>query len=684
MPYTAENVPSYVKKDKAKWAKIWNAAHKTAKGQGKSDEDAEKYAFAVANAKALNEGKNGLDPMGRELRFSCDMRAAGGSGADDPLRLEGYAAKYNTWSQDLGGFIETVKPGAFDNALTQNQDVRALMNHDPNLVLGRTKSGTLRLKSDDTGLFYRVELPDTQVARDLHTSVSRGDIDQCSFAFKVADGGEKWTDERASDGKTRITKRELTNVVLFDVSAVTYPAYLDTNVAARNDLRVWSDVVPAEVRAEVEAREAEDSYEETLSEISTALAESFPNPANEKMDGPYYVGGKYWLVETYSDYVIVSAVGTNDYFKIPYKHDEEAEGEEEITFGDPQPVDKEWVPSGRAQKSIAIYRGSKLAPVTNAGEERKPDPAATRPHMEGVTMPDGKVPNIQNDPGTGTNIPAPSPKYAKALAAAKTAQMYAAVKAAKVAHMTAKTDMEKCGPEPSAQATAAAKLAQAHAAFKQAKADQIAAAEEESKLRASLPDDVGEEVSGEMEPGECNCAHCRTGLIDRAENDEGDCDDDDCTDPSCPCQNRWSVGGDDAVGGGGPRTAAQEAELRWNDPYFFERADGKKRTKRVGGKDLTSGSFAYVGDPERTETWKLPIHDAAHVRNALARFNQTKGIPANKKAGVYRKIVSAAKKFGIEVSDEKNSLTLKSIPPDEEEQAELRKRAEDLAKRIAS
>src|SRR5260370_36699323 len=122
MPYTAKNVPSYVKKDKAKWATIWNAAYKTAKDQGKSDADAEKYAFAVANAKALNEGKNGLDPMGRELRFTCDMRAAGGTGADDPLRLEGYAARYNTWPQALGGFMKKIKPGAFDRAVKQNQD----------------------------------------------------------------------------------------------------------------------------------------------------------------------------------------------------------------------------------------------------------------------------------------------------------------------------------------------------------------------------------------------------------------------------------------------------------------------------------------------------------------------------------------------------------------------------------
>lgn len=77
----------------------------------------------------------------------------------------------------------------------------------------------------------------------------------------------------------------------------------------------------------------------------------------------------------------------------------------------------------------------------------------------------------------------------------------------------------------------------------------------------------------------------------------------------------------------------------------------EKKTKKVGGKDLPASAFAYVGDPDDTSTWKLPIHDAAHCRNALARFNQTQGIPAGEKAKVKAKIVAAAKKFGIEVSE---------------------------------
>jgi uncharacterized protein DUF6582 len=76
------------------------------------------------------------------------------------------------------------------------------------------------------------------------------------------------------------------------------------------------------------------------------------------------------------------------------------------------------------------------------------------------------------------------------------------------------------------------------------------------------------------------------------------------------------------------------------------------KTKRVGGKELPASAFAFVGNPDLTETWKYPIHDAAHVRNALSRWGSEKGIPADQKAKVYARIKAAAKKFGVEVSDD--------------------------------
>jgi Escherichia/Staphylococcus phage prohead protease len=143
--------------------------------------------------------------------------------------LVGLAARYGSLSNDLGGFKERIAPGAFASVV--GDDCRCLLNHDPNVVLGRTKSGTLRLADTAHGLSYACLLPDTQAARDLHTSVARGDIDQNSFSFGVAD--EKW-DEATDENGNRFVRRTIRAFSrLFDVSPVTYPAYEDTHVDAR-------------------------------------------------------------------------------------------------------------------------------------------------------------------------------------------------------------------------------------------------------------------------------------------------------------------------------------------------------------------------------------------------------------------------------------------------------------------
>lgn len=154
-----------------------------------------------------------------------ELRVAQEAGA--PAKLVGYASVFNVWSEDLGGFRERFLPGAFTNVL-KDADVRALINHNPTLILGRTKANTLSLRQDDTGLWMEVTLPDTQYARDLAESVKRGDIDQMSFAFSVLK--DDWA--YADDGTVRRTVIELDS--LDDVSPVTYPAYPQTSVSARS------------------------------------------------------------------------------------------------------------------------------------------------------------------------------------------------------------------------------------------------------------------------------------------------------------------------------------------------------------------------------------------------------------------------------------------------------------------
>ena len=144
---------------------------------------------------------------------------------EDKRTLEGYASIFNT-PTDLGSFSEVIVAGAFKRALDEGQDVRALVEHDPARIIGRTKNNTLELREDEKGLFTRIELPDTSVGRDLAALVERGDIDAMSFGFTVR--SDRW--ER-SEGKN---VRYIEDVDLFDISAVSFPAYPDTSIALRS------------------------------------------------------------------------------------------------------------------------------------------------------------------------------------------------------------------------------------------------------------------------------------------------------------------------------------------------------------------------------------------------------------------------------------------------------------------
>ncbi len=153
---------------------------------------------------------------------SLEPRAEG----DTPPKVVGYAAIFDALSDDLGGFREKIAPGAFAKSL--GGDVKALFNHDPNRVLGRSTSKTLRLQEDNRGLLVEFEPPNTAEARGVLELIRRGDVDQMSFGFRVKPGGQKWEDQR--DGTVI---RTLTDVELFDVSVVTFPAYPQTEAYVR-------------------------------------------------------------------------------------------------------------------------------------------------------------------------------------------------------------------------------------------------------------------------------------------------------------------------------------------------------------------------------------------------------------------------------------------------------------------
>jgi len=143
------------------------------------------------------------------------------------LILTGYAAKYMKLSRNLGGFVEQVHPQAFKKSLADNVPVRARYNHDDAFLLGTTEAGTLRVWSDDVGLPYEVDLPDTTAGVDVGKLAKRGDIRYSSFMFHAI--ADEWG---ATD--TGFPLRTILSAVLMDVSPVVDPAYYDSTAGLRS------------------------------------------------------------------------------------------------------------------------------------------------------------------------------------------------------------------------------------------------------------------------------------------------------------------------------------------------------------------------------------------------------------------------------------------------------------------
>lgn len=144
--------------------------------------------------------------------------------------LSGYCAVFGVETR-IGGFTESIAPAAFSKTLASGRDVLALLDHKPDALLGRTKSGTLSLREDDKGLRFDLKLPDTQHGRDLIALAERGDLGGMSFGFIATD--EKWTGD----------KRELRAVDLHEISVVqSWPAYQQTEISLRHRVETVEDL----------------------------------------------------------------------------------------------------------------------------------------------------------------------------------------------------------------------------------------------------------------------------------------------------------------------------------------------------------------------------------------------------------------------------------------------------------
>lgn len=184
----------------------------------------------------------------KELRIAKD---------DESPKIVGYAAVFNQLSDDLGGFRERVLPGAFEETIKAD-DIRALWNHDPNYVLGRNASGTLKLAEDEHGLRIEIDPPDTQWARDLLATMQRGDVDQMSFGFYTV--SDDWRKEKGQ------VVRDLVKAKLFDVSPVTFPAYPQTVVHARDILNANQAAIEALSQKDSERSEQDDAGDDGTQE----------------------------------------------------------------------------------------------------------------------------------------------------------------------------------------------------------------------------------------------------------------------------------------------------------------------------------------------------------------------------------------------------------------------------------
>jgi len=159
-----------------------------------------------------------------EYRFINEQTSLSMNKTEQAVKtLHGYAAVFNSLSGDLGGFKERISPGAFTSSL--KNDIRAFINHDSSLILGRLNNNTLILKEDARGLLATISPPDTTYANDLLKVIERGDISGMSFGFRVKK--DEWKQEN------RQTIRTLVDIDLLEVSIVTIPAYESTSISIR-------------------------------------------------------------------------------------------------------------------------------------------------------------------------------------------------------------------------------------------------------------------------------------------------------------------------------------------------------------------------------------------------------------------------------------------------------------------
>lgn len=174
-----------------------------------------------------------MDKEVRSLQQSESLKVL----SDADLKVSGYALKFDTISQDLGGFYETIPAGTINES--HLSDVRLLLNHDRSQVLARTKSGTMNVKLDEVGLYFEARLPNTPQGTAVYESLKRGDLDGCSFEMGVIE--DSWSKDPVTGAYIR-TIKQIDEIR--EISIETFPAYADTEIkleVAQRSLNKYRD-----------------------------------------------------------------------------------------------------------------------------------------------------------------------------------------------------------------------------------------------------------------------------------------------------------------------------------------------------------------------------------------------------------------------------------------------------------
>jgi HK97 family phage prohead protease len=221
-----------------KWGETGECKYES---QAEAEEDNEDYYEKDLNKKEIKNiwDKKYNNIMEKRI-YNVETRVE--TTEDNKEVVVGYGSIFNSRSENLGGFYEYIAPEAITSDTIVASDVRALINHDPNLILARSKNGdgNLKLSVDETGLRYEFNIPETSYGKDLAINLKNGNISQSSFAFTIAKDGDNWTTDAEGRDIRTITKIDR----LYDISSVTYPAYNDASsdlVIAQRGLQTYKE-----------------------------------------------------------------------------------------------------------------------------------------------------------------------------------------------------------------------------------------------------------------------------------------------------------------------------------------------------------------------------------------------------------------------------------------------------------